>query len=182
MQCPARLPRIGGAKTNTPFLQDDPARWVGGRLAHKKGSWVQHLRFNPAQVSAPNNLSLYVCYLELACMQGQLSILLDVYAFGRVEALVQCLHLRVPTSHCLEIPSHVELRQEQYDLWVYLIYLFVELCDIHQVLSSVIQVKPVKIYSHNLGFRYTKYTHERPCIWDSTPIKYPILIYVLIPS
>ena len=22
--------------------------------------------------------------------------------------------------------------------------------------------KPVKIYSHNLGFRYTKYTHERP--------------------
>ena len=41
-------------------------------------------------------------------------------------------------------------------------------------------MKPVKIYSHNLGFRYTKYTHERPCIWDSTPIKYPILIYVVV--
>ena len=39
-------------------------------------------------------------------------------------------------------------------------------------------MKLVKVYPHNLGFRYTKYTHERPCIWDSTPIKYPILIYV----
>ena len=68
---------------------------VGGRLGHKKsGARFWHFTYNPAIFGTIQ--SSHLASFELA--GSQLYILLGVYAFGRVEALVQCLHLIVATG------------------------------------------------------------------------------------